>query len=69
MIWRERGDAPVIEPEHEGFGSLMMRQAARQLDGTVGRVWTAEGVVVDLRIRLARDAGDAAVAGAPAETT
>ena len=44
LSWRERGGPPAAEPAQEGFGSVMLTQAARQLGGSVERRWTDEGL-------------------------
>ena len=52
LTWTERGGPSTEEPNHEGFGSIMLRQAARQLRGTVERRWAADGLVAELHIPL-----------------
>jgi len=49
IAWRETGGGQVSEPGHEGFGSLLMTSAARQLRGTIDRSFGAEGVAVEIR--------------------
>ena len=64
LRWRERGGPPAREPEHAGFGSIMLRQAAEQLRGTVERRWTPDGLEAEIAFPLP-DQVDVA-AGAPA---
>ncbi|MGR3435422.1 MAG: CHASE3 domain-containing protein [Shimia sp.] len=56
LTWTERGGPAAEEPGHEGFGSIMLRQAARQLRGTVERRWTADGLEAELVLPLPRSA-------------
>lgn len=53
LTWREECPGLPAEPERQGFGSLMMTSAARQLRGTVERRFTPEGVEVDIAFPLA----------------
>ena len=48
LSWREIGGPPVAGRRGEGFGSLMMRQAAMQLGGRVEHDWRIDGVEVTL---------------------
>jgi two-component sensor histidine kinase len=52
IAWTERGGPPVIAPQKvDGFGSkLMQRSMAAQLGGAITYDWSAEGVVVTLRM-------------------
>lgn len=52
--WREHGDADGKEPEHKGFGSLLMTSAARQLRGEIDRRFGKDGVEVTITIPRAR---------------
>lgn len=52
--WREHGDAEGKEPEHKGFGSLLMTNAARQLRGEIDRRFGKDGVEVTITIPRAR---------------
>ncbi|MBM0170747.1 CHASE3 domain-containing protein [Altererythrobacter sp. C41] len=52
--WREHGDAEGKEPEHKGFGSLLMTSAARQLRGEIDRRFGKDGVEVTITIPRAR---------------
>jgi two-component sensor histidine kinase len=56
VMWTERGGPPVVAPEAlGGFGSkLMHRSMSAQLGGDIAFDWSAEGVVVALRISKAR---------------
>lgn len=56
LIWMERG-GPAVEapPEGEGFGSMLVqRSLSRQLGGTIGREWSAEGLVATIRLDRAK---------------
>ena len=48
LHWRERGGPPAEVPAREGFGSVMLMQAARQLGGSVERRWTEEGMEAEV---------------------
>ncbi len=48
MTWRESGVTIVDEPEHKGFGSLLMNSAARQFGGEVTRDFTRDGLLVTI---------------------
>ncbi len=52
--WREHGDAEGKEPEHKGFGSLLMTSAARQLRGEIDRRFGKDGVEVTITIPRTR---------------
>ena len=56
LRWRERGGPPAREPGQEGFGSLMLLQAARQLGGSAERRWPEEGMEADVTFPLGRSA-------------
>ncbi|AZO38781.1 PAS domain S-box protein [Mesorhizobium sp. M2A.F.Ca.ET.037.01.1.1] len=47
--WREVGGPPPIATEDEGFGSRLIRAAARELGGVV-RDWDAAGIVLEITI-------------------
>ena len=51
-MWTERGGPPVLAPvKLQGFGGqLVHRSMAAQLGGTIAFDWSAEGVVVTLRM-------------------
>lgn len=44
--WEEACALPGEPPERTGFGSMLMQSSARQLDGTIAREFTAEGLSV-----------------------
>lgn len=56
ITWTERGGPPVAAPGMiEGFGSkLVQRSMAVQLGGSITFDWSAEGVVVSLRMQKDR---------------
>lgn len=56
LMWTERGGPPVVMTAMpEGYGSkLVHRTMAAQFGGTIGFDWSAEGVVVTLRMSKAR---------------
>jgi two-component sensor histidine kinase len=56
VVWTERGGPPILAPVTlQGFGSkLVHRSMASQLGGTIAFDWSAEGVVVALRMSKER---------------
>ena len=52
LDWREEHPGDAAEPEHSGFGSLLMTSAARQLRGTIDRNFAAGGVHIAMRFPL-----------------
>ncbi len=56
LIWTEQGGPSVVAPSGSGgYGSKMvLRAMSAQLDGTIERNWSSDGVVVRLRINKAR---------------
>ena len=48
--WRELNGEPCEVPEREGFGSMLMTSAARQLGGTIDRTFGEEGCAVSIFI-------------------
>lgn len=58
--WRETGGRPgdFKEPDQEGFGSRLIRQAAAQLRGDIEQEWAQEGLVTRLTLPLSGE-GDA----------
>ena len=56
LVWTERGGPPAAAPaESPGFGTrLVSRSISGQLGGSIVRDWTAEGLVVTLRMDPAR---------------
>ena len=51
--WAEQCPGEGIEPERQGFGSLLMTGAAKQLRGTIERQFTRDGVRVAIRLPVA----------------
>lgn len=49
LSWEERGGPPVTAPSRSGFGSRLMANLARQLDGQIVFDWDAAGLSVSLR--------------------
>jgi two-component sensor histidine kinase len=56
LVWTERGGPSVVEPSGPaGYGSeLIQRSMTRQLGGTIAFDWSAEGLIVTLRMRRDR---------------
>ncbi len=56
VVWTERGGPAVVEPSAPaGYGSeLIRRSMARQLGGTIVFDWSAEGLIVTMRMRRDR---------------
>jgi two-component sensor histidine kinase len=52
LRWRESGGPPVAPPTHEGFGSRLIGQLGRSMQGEIRRDWRPEGLAVDMRLRL-----------------
>ncbi|MDZ4307131.1 sensor histidine kinase [Allopontixanthobacter sp.] len=52
ISWKETCEMSDGEPERQGFGSMLMNSAARQLGGTIDRSFTAGGVAVLIVIPL-----------------
>jgi len=50
--WIERCGVSIEPPRNEGFGSMLMEGASRQLDGTIERRVGAEGVEVTIELGL-----------------
>lgn len=48
--WQEQCPGEGIEPERQGFGSLLMTSAAKQLRGSIERKFTRDGVRVAIRL-------------------
>jgi two-component sensor histidine kinase len=55
LVWNESGgpvpDASVVD---SGFGSLMMERVIKQVEGSISRKWTDEGLIITLRMNKAR---------------
>jgi len=49
LIWREECKGDGAEPTRQGFGSLLMTGAAKQLRGSIDRQFSANGVTVTIR--------------------
>jgi two-component sensor histidine kinase len=56
VVWTERGGPAVVEPAATaGFGSeLIRRSVERQLAGTIGFDWSADGLIVTLSMQRDR---------------
>jgi two-component sensor histidine kinase len=52
LTWAEDGGPPVLPPTREGFGSRLIVQLSRQLDGEVTFDWRPTGLVVAMDLRL-----------------
>jgi two-component sensor histidine kinase len=50
--WLEHCAAPLEQAEGEGFGSMLMEGASRQLDGSIKRTIGANGVEVKIELAL-----------------
>ncbi|ANY18725.1 Blue-light-activated histidine kinase 1 [Tsuneonella dongtanensis] len=48
--WREHCPGEGVEPERQGFGSLLMTGAAKQLRGSIDRTFTKDGVRVKIKL-------------------
>lgn len=48
--WREHCPSEGAEPDRQGFGSLLMTGAAKQLRGSIERQFTRDGVRVSIRL-------------------
>lgn len=55
LNWRESGGPAVSPPTRTGFGSRLIRQLARQLNGVVAYDWAPGGLQVTLSFHLRRD--------------
>ncbi|WP_265571076.1 CHASE3 domain-containing protein [Sphingomicrobium nitratireducens] len=51
--WREHCERTVTNPEREGFGSIMITMAARQMGATLEREWKSDGLSVTLDVPVA----------------
>jgi two-component sensor histidine kinase len=56
LLWTERGGPPVEGPVVSGgYGTkLVLRTMSAQLEGSIEREWTAEGLIARLRIKRSR---------------
>lgn len=50
LVWLESGGPPAREPARRGFGSRLIADLLRQLDGAARFDWVEEGLVAELRI-------------------
>lgn len=52
IVWIE-GGGPILNASapHTGFGSEMTERVIRQLNGSISRSWTAEGLIVTLTMK------------------
>lgn len=53
LDWQERGAKRTGEPACQGFGSMLMTSAARQLGGTIERRFPPKGAEITIRFPLA----------------
>lgn len=51
ILWQESGGPTVAEPGSEGFGSKLLRTAARQL-GEVTRYWNRDGLLARIIVKI-----------------
>ncbi len=49
LNWREQGAPIAEEPTRQGFGSMLMTSAARQLGGSIERNFLPEGAAITIR--------------------
>lgn len=55
LVWNEKGGpAPTVSAMDGGFGSVMMERVIKQVDGSIAREWTDEGLIITLRMNKAR---------------
>ncbi|MBX3482627.1 MAG: hypothetical protein KF737_03845 [Phenylobacterium sp.] len=52
LTWREQGGPPVTPPSHEGFGSRLIRQLGRLMQGDIRFDWREDGLQAEMRLRL-----------------
>lgn len=51
LVWAEGGGpALAASPEHSGFGNTLTDMVVKQIEGSLVRTWSDEGVVVRLRV-------------------
>jgi two-component sensor histidine kinase len=54
LVWNESGGPPPLEEaRHTGFGSVMTDRVIKQIDGSITRNWTDQGLIVTLRMNKA----------------
>ncbi|MGN3974376.1 sensor histidine kinase [Tsuneonella sp. SYSU-LHT278] len=51
--WHENCPGEGVEPERQGFGSLLMTSSAKQLRGSIDRAFTRDGVRVTIKLPVA----------------
>jgi two-component sensor histidine kinase len=55
MTWAEKGASTAKpSPDHEGFGSLLIKATVSGLGGTIERDWQPDGLVITLAVRRNR---------------
>lgn len=53
LLWRESGGPPVSEPEHKGFGSVLLERSLQgELDGQVDLRFLPSGLVCSISAKL-----------------
>ncbi|MDA8870076.1 CHASE3 domain-containing protein [Rhizobiaceae bacterium] len=55
LVWQEYGGPSVESGPTDGFGSVMMNQASRQIAGTLDREWLPDGVRATLTFMVNAD--------------
>ncbi|PZO00908.1 MAG: histidine kinase [Alphaproteobacteria bacterium] len=68
LSWQETGGPRVVEPEREGFGSILKNSLVRQLRGRIDRSWGPAGLVVEVVFPLGERDFEPAAAEAPASS-
>lgn len=51
LTWRETGGPQVTKPQRKSFGSRLIEQLGRNLQGRIEFDWRPEGLVVEMRLR------------------
>ena len=46
--WRERGGPPVLAPDRQGFGTILIHSLGRQLSGKVTIDYALSGLVCEV---------------------
>lgn len=52
LVWREAAGPPVFIPSRSGFGSLLIRSLATELNGCVNLDYRLEGLVCEIEASL-----------------
>lgn len=52
LIWTETGGPAVVKPTHRGFGSRVIEEMIRQLNGEIRFDWRGEGLVCEIRLQV-----------------